>query len=422
MKIAYCLPGRTPLSDGSKGNFTHLGYMVAGLENRNLVDIIVPFESWEIGIDHNNGQVTPFERTWSKSLWFKIIYAITWRIQKIFQIPNLNFFSTLARFDALRRPFLTYDLICERLGKYRASVALTAKLLKKPYVLFFVADPIFEENFDGHPLKGLLKWQARNMILFSLKTADKIICVSSAMQRQVENNYGIPGDKIFVLPNCVDIHKFRPYPEKRESLRQQYNIGENPLILFVGSFHEWHDVATLVEAFGNLHNKDAEARLLLVGDGANKPKIEDLVSTLGLDKAVIFTGSVPFDQVPFLVSSADVTVAPYKKMDVEFWGSPMKLFEYMASGTPLITSSVGQLTEIIKQDENGLLVEPGDVIALAQAMEKLINDPGLRDSLALRARMDAERSFSWEQYIDQLENLFGELLTSSAVNGGQKRP
>ena len=100
----------------------------------------------------------------------------------------------------------------------------------------------------------------------------------------------------------------------------------------------------------------------------------------------------------------------------------MKLFEYMASGTPLITSSVGQLTEIIKQDENGLLVEPGDVIALAQAMEKLINDPGLRDSLALRARMDAERSFSWEQYIDQLENLFGELLTSSAVSGGQKRP
>jgi len=415
MKIAYCLPGRMPLGDRSKGNFTHLGYMVVGLEKRNKVDIIVPYDSWEIGIDDNNGQVTTFNRTWSKSMWFKVVHGITWRIQKIFRIPNLFFFTTLARFDALSKPLSSYDLVCERLGKYRASVALTAKILKKPYILFFVADPIFEENFDGHPLKGLLKWQARNMIMFCLRAADKVICVSSAMQRQLENNYHIPGRKIFVLPNCVDIHTFRPYPEKREPTRQQYNIGDNPLIVFVGSFHEWHDVATLVEAFSHVYKNNSEARLLLVGDGANKTKIEDLVYRLGLDKAVIFTGAVPFDEVPFLISAADVTVAPYKKMDVEFWGSPMKLFEYMASGTPLITSSVGQLTEIIRNEENGLLVESGDASALSLAIEKLINNPTLRNYLSHNARVDVERSFSWEKYIDRLEHLFSDTLTSRHV-------
>jgi glycosyltransferase involved in cell wall biosynthesis len=121
-----------------------------------------------------------------------------------------------------------------------------------------------------------------------------------------------------------------------------------------------------------------------------------------------------------LVSAADVTVAPYKKMDVEFWGSPMKLFEYMASGTPLITSSIGQLTEIISNEENGLLVEPGDVCELSLAMEKLINNPTLRNYLSHNARIDVERSFSLEKYIDRLENLFSEILASRNLCIGQK--
>jgi glycosyltransferase involved in cell wall biosynthesis len=420
MKIAYCLPHRMPVGIRSKGNFTHQGYILEGLKKHNQVDTIVPWDTWEMGLDQNNDPIIPFTRTWSKSIWFRIVYAITYRIQRLFRISNMYCFSTLARYDALRNNLGQYDLVLERLAKYRASVALTVKRLDKPYILFADADPIFEENFEGHPLRGLLKWQARNMILFCLRTADKIVCVSSANQRQLESSYAISEEKFFVLPNCVDIHTFRPYPEKRETIRQQYNIGENPLVLFVGSFHEWHDVATLVEAFGHLYNKNSEARLLLVGDGTNKTKIEDLVSRLGLDKAVTFTGAVPFEQVPFLVSSADITVAPYKKMAVEFWGSPMKLFEYMASGTPLITSCVGQLSEVIKHGENGLLVEPGDATALAQAMERLINDPTLRNSLAQHAREDVERSFSWEHYIIQLENLSVETLTTHKVKRGKK--
>jgi glycosyltransferase involved in cell wall biosynthesis len=415
MKIAYCLPNRMPLGDRSKGNFTHQGYIIEGLKKKNKVDIIVPLGTWEIGIDYDNGQTLEFNRSWSKSIWFRIAQNITWGIQKIFRIPNLNFFTNLARFDALSKSISSYDLVLERVGKYRASVALTAKKLNKPYILFADADLIFEDNFSGHPLKGLLKWQARNMILFCLRTADKVVSVSSAAQRQLENNYGISGKKFFVLPNCVDIHKFRPYPEMRETIRQQYNIGENPLIVFVGTFYEWHDAHTLVMAFCNLLNKNSAARLLLIGEGVNKTKIEDLVLSLGLDKAVTFTGSVPLDTVPFLLSSADIAVAPYKKMDVEFWGSPMKLFEYMACGTSLITSSVGQLTEIIRNEENGLLVEPGDIQALSLAMERLINNPTLRDYLSHNARIDVEQFYSLEKYTDRLEELFSEVLTSRGV-------
>jgi glycosyltransferase involved in cell wall biosynthesis len=412
MKIAYCLPSKMPLGGKSRGDFTQQLYIIEWIRNQNSVDIIVQFDVWEAGIDHLDGQVTAFNKTWSKSLGFRIVYGIIWRIQKLFHIPNLHIFSNLARFDALKKNLAAYDLVFERLGKYRASIAMAAKKLNKPYLVFLDADPIFEADIAGHPFKGLSKWQVRNLLLFCLRSADKVICVSSAMQRQIENNYGISGNKIFVLPNCVDIHTFRSYPEKRASIRQQYHIGENPLVIFVGTFHEWHDIPTLVEAFENLHKKNPEARLLLVGDGANKPKIEELVHRIGLDQVITFTGSIPFDEVPFLISAADITVAPYKKMDVEFWGSPMKLFEYMASGTPLITSRVGQLSEIIRNDENGLLVEPGDAGALSQAMERLIDNPSLSRSLSQNARRDVERSFSWEQYIHQLENLLDEVLTS----------
>jgi glycosyltransferase involved in cell wall biosynthesis len=415
MKIAYSLPNRMPGGARSRGNFTHQGYIIKGLERHNTVDIIVQRDAWEMGIDDNNGQVIPFERSWSKSLGFKIANNITWRIQKLFRIPNLNVFTTLARFDALRKPLSSYDLIIERLGKYRASVALTARWLKKPYILFFIADPLFEEELVGHPLKGLLKWQARNMILFCLRSADKVVCVSSALQRQLENNYGIPAKKVFVLPNCVDIHKFHPYPEMRAAVRQHYNVGDNPLIVFVGTFYEWQDISTLVEAFNTLHDKNSAARLILVGDGVNKNKIQELVLRLGLEKAVTLTGSIPFEEVPYLLSAADITVAPYKKMDVEFWESPMKLFEYMASGAPLITSPIGQISEIIKDEENGLLVEPGDPGALALAMERLIDNPTLRDCLSQNARRQVERSFSWEKYSDRLENLIDEVLVSRNI-------
>jgi glycosyltransferase involved in cell wall biosynthesis len=419
MKIAYSLPNRMPGGARSRGNFTHQGYIIKGLEKRNTVDIIVQSGAWEMGINDNDGQVIPFERTWSKSLWFKIANHITWQIQKLFRIPNLNVFTTLARFDALKKPLASYDLIIERLGKFRASVALTASVLKKPYILFFIADPLFEEELVGHPLKGLLKWQARNMISFCLQKADRVVCVSSALQRQLEKNYAIPGKKVFVLPNCVDTHKFRPYPEQRQAVRQRYNVGDNPLIVFVGTFYEWQDLNTLVEAFSVLHERNSAARLLLVGDGINKTKIGDLVLRLGLEKAVTLTGSIPFEEVPYLLSAADITVAPYKKMDVEFWESPMKLFEYMASGTPLITSAIGQISEIIKHEENGLLVEPGDAGALTLAMEKIINNPSLSSCLSHNARRDVEQSFSWEQYTGKLENLLDEVLAS---HNGKKQP
>jgi glycosyltransferase involved in cell wall biosynthesis len=133
---------------------------------------------------------------------------------------------------------------------------------------------------------------------------------------------------------------------------------------------------------------------------------------LGLDSSVQFTGFLPHSQVPYLVSAADVAVAPYTKMEPElFCGSSMKVFEYMASSTAVIASDQGQISEVIQKGVNGLLVPPGDAQALAAALKKLMDDPDLRARLGQQARQDAIKKHSWEHYITRLEQVYESVIS-----------
>jgi glycosyltransferase involved in cell wall biosynthesis len=116
------------------------------------------------------------------------------------------------------------------------------------------------------------------------------------------------------------------------------------------------------------------------------------------------------------LAAADVAVVPYPPMEVDLWLSPLKLFEYMSSGIGVIASDVGQLTEVIQDGNNGLLVPPGDISALVTALQKLIGDPFLRARLARRAREDAVRKHSWDFYLSHLEGLFTAVIEGRPVN------
>jgi glycosyltransferase involved in cell wall biosynthesis len=103
-------------------------------------------------------------------------------------------------------------------------------------------------------------------------------------------------------------------------------------------------------------------------------------------------------------------------MQRDLWLSPMKLFEYMASGTAVIASGVGQLAEVVQDGSNGLLVLPGDVSAMTAGLARLLGDPALRSRLGQQARKDAVRKHSWETYISRLECLFDAVISAQPVN------
>jgi glycosyltransferase involved in cell wall biosynthesis len=127
-------------------------------------------------------------------------------------------------------------------------------------------------------------------------------------------------------------------------------------------------------------------------------------------------GQVAHDEVPRWMSAADIATVPYPPMENDLWLSPLKLFEYMASGTAVIATAVGQLTDVIRDGKNGLLVPPGDALAMAGALNALIENPELRSRLGEQARRDSVDKYSWDQYVSRLERLFTAVIAKQPAH------
>jgi alpha-maltose-1-phosphate synthase len=185
-------------------------------------------------------------------------------------------------------------------------------------------------------------------------------------------------------------------------------------VLLSPNYNNAHYLGTVIQSI--LRQTFTSYEIIVVDDGStdNSREVEKRALDLGVSHAVHFTGLIPHANVPRYMASADVAVVPYPKMDQENWLSPLKLFEYMASGRAIVASSVGQVAEIVQHERNGLLISPGDVIAMSDAIKRLLADNGLRTRLGQKARQDAMQKHSWETYISRLEDVFYSLVPSQA--------
>ncbi|GIK40305.1 MAG: hypothetical protein BroJett011_41380 [Chloroflexota bacterium] len=422
LRIAVSLPQLEPLAQVMRGKPAEATYIIqryiaAGLPAYgHSLTFVGPRSFDDIVCTDDPQRPRPAPRTWSASRWFSLVSQGVWRVQRWLGAPYLNVFSNYRLFDACLQCFPGHDLVYERNGLYRDGVAKACRRLKLPYVLYVEADDILEHDYMGKPITGLLRWRAKETMHYNLNSADCIICVSEPLKTHLITTWGMPGEKIVVFPNVADVQRFRPDPQARSEIRASLGINANPMILFVGAFYEWHDVATLLDAFAQVLAACPEARLVLVGEGAQRQAMMQRTADLGITHAVQFTGFMAHTEIPRLVAAADIAAAPYPPMQHDLWLSPLKLFEYMAAGTAIIASGVGQIAEVIQDGRNGLLVPPGDVLALAGALQRLIADTDLRTGLAQQAREDAVRKHSWEHYLLRLERLFNAVIEGQPVD------
>jgi len=423
MRIAMCPPELKPLQKAMKGEPTNATYLLQrhiamglGARGHDLTFIAQRDLGHTVCTsDLDRPKLAP--QTWSDSFWFNFLSKGTWRVQQLLGIPYLNIFSNYRLFDACLQCLPGHDVVYERNGLYRVGVAMACKRLKLPYVLFVEADEILEHDYMGEPITGLLRWRAGRMFHHNLSAADCIICVSEPLKAHLVTAWHMPAEKIVVFPNGVDVQHFHPDAEERSQVRASLGVDEiNPLVLFVGNFYDWHDVPTLLDSFAQLLASQPDVRLVLVGDGATRQAMEQRAADLGIGHAVRFTGLVPHAEVPRLMAAADVAVAPYPPLRHDLWLSPLKLFEYMASGVAVIASDVGQLAEVMRDGSNGLMVPPGDTSAMVAALRRLIDDAALRSRLGEQARKDAVQKHSWETYISRLEHLFAAVISARPVN------
>jgi glycosyltransferase involved in cell wall biosynthesis len=213
------------------------------------------------------------------------------------------------------------------------------------------------------------------------RLARSVLCVSEPVARWVREV--APGARTVVVPNGVDPARFTPGPEPPGP----FTVG------FVGTLKPWHGVEVLVRALALLD----EVRLRVIGDGPERAALERLAVRLLGAHRTDFVGAVPPWQLPSELARLHVAAAPYPVADTYF--SPLKVFEYLAAGLPVVASRSGQLSQIVTDGVDGLLTPAGDVVALAEAIARLRCEPELRTRLGRAARRTAQRH-TWEAVVD----------------------
>lgn len=223
---------------------------------------------------------------------------------------------------------------------------------------------------------------------------------------------GVPDEKIVVNPNGVDTEKFRP-GIGGVSARGELGVADDEILAgFVGTFGPWHGVLTLAEAIAQMP-VESKVRFLLIGAGRLREEVQRIVSAAG--KEVIFAGHVEHRRVPALLDACDILLSPHVPLEdgSEFFGSPTKLFEYMAMGKGIVASRLGQIGEVLFDEKTALLTDPGNVRQLAEAIIRMSQSPDLRGRLGAAAREEAIAKHTWRHNAQRVLDAFVSWRESS---------
>ncbi len=326
-------------------------------------------------------------------------------------VRSILYSATLPRRLAPELEAFRPDLIYERHALFGTAGLALSRMFGVPLILEVNA-PLAAEHAR---YRGLgFAAAARGIERDVLQAADRVIAVSGALADWAVDQ-GVARDQVVVLPNAVDADLFAADPRAAAAVRHRIGAGDRPVVGFVGSLKPWHDTATLVHAMDELvrleprpasagvfdgrreeaTGRGTAAHLLIVGDGPERGRIEALVQRCGLGARTTFAGAVPHAEVPAWLAAMDVAVAPYAPAE-DFYFSPLKLYEYMAAGRPVVAADVGPLAEAVRRSDAGRLYAAGNARALADALAGLIADPVTRTALGAAGRAFVRRNHTWD--------------------------
>ena len=321
----------------------------------------------------------------------------------------------LSKMESLK-PAYIYERIC--LGNFvgaRLSLELAI-----PYIVEYNGSEIsMRRSFDG------IGYEYEKFYLLAEEFAFKQATVISVVSEIVKEDLlcrGIDNSKILVNPNGVDLNAYAPMPQKkRQLLRKNLGFTEADRVVgFIGTFGGWHGIDVLSEAIPLTCSADQNIRFLLIGDGNFKHLVDSIVTKYDLYSRVICTGRVPHNRGAELLGVCDIFISPHSShmVDSKFFGSPTKLFEYMAMGCGIVGSNLEQIGQVLSpalcantldtvlevDQERSVLCKPGDVGEFVKAVLFLARHPKISDSLGRNAQIAVKNDFSWRSHVERLWN------------------
>ncbi len=348
------------------------------------------------------------------------------------EIPLLaatwHYYPMLKVAFAMRRPAYIYERLC--LGNFAA--ALVSRELGIPYILEYNGSEIsMSRSFNGTSLEHEQMFVRAEEAAFrqaTLITVVSQVLKDSLIARKVDPR------KILVNPNGADPVQYAPpAPESRRAVRAELGFADGDCVVgFSGTFGGWHGIDVLAKAIPEICAQAPDARFLLIGDGSHKPMLDEAIAQHQLQSRVHSAGRVAQQEGARLLGACDLFVSPHNShmIDSKFFGSPTKLFEYMAMGAGIVASDLEQLGEVLSPAlrvtdlatpdlavgrERAVLCTPGDVGELVAAVVGLIARPAVARALGSNARQAVIDQFSWAHHVEQVWRFVREQLAPAAV-------
>lgn len=251
-------------------------------------------------------------------------------------------------------------------------------------------------NYRGGLAREFLARHARS-VRSTLRAAG-VLVVPSRFLQEVFAGYGLSAR---IIPNVVDIERFRGRAQQNRALQDRVGAGNH--VVIVRNLEAIYGVDTAIRAFAAMRNHLPASTLSVAGSGPERPTLERLASELGVSDAIRFTGRLEVAEVAALYASADVALNPSRADNM-----PNSLLEAAASGVPIVSTNVGGVPHLVEHGVSAWLVPPDDPQQMAQGLARVLQDEALRNRLRHHASELARRC-SWSEVGPQWLQLYGEL-------------
>jgi glycosyltransferase involved in cell wall biosynthesis len=293
------------------------------------------------------------------------------------------------------------SLVYQRYSLNNYAGLRLARRLDVPLVIEYNGSEIWMNRHWGRPLK--YEELASKIELLNMNQADLIVVVSRAMRDELASR-GVAADRILVNPNGVDPDRYSPNVDGG-AVRAKHGLEGRVVIGLISTFQPWHGADVLARAFVTLLRDHPAYRdsvhLLMIGTGSGLAATKRIVSVAGLEANVHFTGLVPQEDGAQYLAACDILASPHvpNPDGSPFFGSPTKLFEYMAMGKAIVASNLDQIGEVLRHGETAWMVPPDDADALARGLARLVQDRDLRSTLGAAARRDVLAHHTWRAHV-----------------------
>jgi glycosyltransferase involved in cell wall biosynthesis len=258
------------------------------------------------------------------------------------------------------------------------------KILKKPYIIYMRGSDVYHIS---------ILWKKISKLI--LKNSVKVIVLTEDMKRELKKIYC---GEILVIPNGIELDNYK-------NLRKQNSLVNNKkIIIFVGTLRPVKGLIYLIKAMDIIHAEIENTILMIIGDGEERKSLEEAVIKSHLEKVVIFNGKIPNKDIPKYLVQGDVFVLPSLSE-----GFPNVILEAMAAGLPIVSTNIHGLSEIIRNEENGYLVEPKNPQQLADKLLQILKNP-IQSKKISSNNIEKVKKYSWKNVIECLEDVYLKVL------------